>query len=127
MKLKLARWVHRALGEDWGGNPSPPGSTQSLRFGPEDDDREDLRPIYVAATYNNDGHELWLGTSHKWHVFYADDQARRLAWFILWNWWIVGTWCGLKRRIWYWALHEIVEDSLNRNWSKAGQTPAAKQ
>jgi hypothetical protein len=62
------------------------------------------------ATTGNDGFELWLGYPHKWHAFYRSDHARRLAWFILWEWWIKGTWCGLKRNLWYWALHiRVVE------------------
>jgi hypothetical protein len=31
-------------------------------------------------------------------------DARRFAWWLLWKVWIVGTWCGLRRNLWYWAL-----------------------
>jgi hypothetical protein len=72
-----------------------------LSFGDDDYER-------VATTYNNDGFELWLGEPDRWYTFYSAHEARQLAWFVLWDWWIVATWCGLKRAIWYWALHVIV-------------------
>ena len=118
IKKRLVRFFYYRLGEDHGGNAAPPGSTQQLRFGEIDPD--DGKPPYVATTDNNDGFELWLGTMHTWHVFYKAPEARRLAWFILWTWWIRGTWCGLKRRIWYWALHIEVEDMMGGSDERRG-------
>ena len=112
-RLKISKWLHNKLGPDFGGTPSPPGSECQLDFGELDGDTNDpdgMRPMYVARTYADDGATLWLGTWHKWHVFYRAKDARRLALFILWNWWAKSTWFGLKRKIWYWALHNIVED-----------------
>lgn len=80
----------------------PPGSEQRLRFG--EDEEEGTGP-HVAVTDVNDGFELWLGTMNKWHVFYSASEARKLAFFILWTWWVKGTWCGLKRWAWYKLLH----------------------
>jgi hypothetical protein len=95
----VADWAFVALSGDPSEYCMPPGSECRLVFGgPEMSQR--------ATTYNNDGFELWLGTAHKWHVFYKAREARRLAWFILWTWWAKSTWFGLKRRIWYWALTE---------------------
>ena len=102
IKYKIAKWIYHR-GPDWGGCPSPPGTECVLHFG--DVYEETGRYSYVATTYNNDGFELWIGTPNKWHVFYSAKQARRLAWFILWDWWFVSTWFGVKRKIWYWALH----------------------
>lgn len=103
---KLTQWIYDHLGEDWGGNGSPPGSTQKLEFGELDGDL----PMHVAVTYCNDGQDIWLAYNQggKWLAHYEARHARRLAWFILWDWWAVATWFGLKRKIWYWALHEIV-------------------
>lgn len=99
---KIAKWIYNKLGDDFGGTPSPPGSTQWLYFG-EFDKEEGAKP-YVAHTGCNDGFEVWLGTHHEWHVFYRAKDARKLAWFILWEWWAKSTWFGLKRKIWYKAL-----------------------
>lgn len=105
--MKLSNWIYNRLGEDWGGNPSPPGSTQEFEFGEIDGDR----PMHKAVTYCNDGHDLWLCYNHdgKWLAHYRAPDARRLAWFILWDWWAIGTWFGVKRKIWYWALREQVK------------------
>lgn len=108
MNLRLAKWIHNKLGDDWGGSQAPPGVNAELDFGEIDNGR----PMYVARTYPNDGSDLWLGTPNNWHVFYRAQDARRLAWFILWDWWVVGTWFGLKRKIWYWALRIIVDRTL---------------
>ena len=114
---------------------SPPGSEVELDFGPPYQGQGNHSQMYVAVTYCNDGFELWLGTWHKWIVFYEANEARRLAWriysnwflsfffpithewyrygledarklawFTLWDWWTKSTWFGLKRRLWYWAL-----------------------
>lgn len=105
---QLYNWIYYHLGDDWGGNPSPPGTAPKLVFGEPDDDGE---PMHIATTYNNDGFELWLGyRKGRWNVFYRDNHARRLAWFIIWDWWIKSTWFGLKRKIWYQALHYRVEN-----------------
>jgi hypothetical protein len=113
-KLKFAYWIDKHLGENFGGNSIAPGATAELNFG----EMDGAHPMYVACTYPNDGHDLWLGTPNTWHVFYKAKDARRLAWFILWQWWAKGTWYGLKSKIWYWALHVIVE-------SYSGRTPRA--
>lgn len=53
------------------------------------------------ARVGNDGFELWLGTMDHWHVFYRAPEARKLARFILWNWWAKATWFGLRPWLWY--------------------------
>lgn len=116
---KISRYFYYLLGEDYGGNSAPPGSTQQLRFGEIDPDNSE-RP-YVATTGNNDGFELWLGTMYEWHVFYRAPEARKLAWFILWTWWIKGTWCGSRRWIWYKLLHIEVRE-LQKEKSNANST-----
>lgn len=101
MKMKIAKILYTLLGEDFGGTPSPPGSTQRFQFGEIDDGN----PMYTATTYNNDGFELWICyTGGKWLFSCRKEYALDLAKFILWDWWILATWCGVKRRLWYWAL-----------------------
>lgn len=109
IRQKIARLIYYALGGIHGGTPSPPGSTCQLEFG---EIATDGRPMEIATTGNNDGSELWLGWRSKWHVFYKAKHAHQLAWFILWTWWIKGTWCGLKRKIWYWGLHVGTEKMM---------------
>ena len=105
-KKKLVRWLYYKLGDDHGGNSSAPGSAGRLEFGELGDDG---RMSQIATVTDS---ELWLGYRWKWHVFYEAKHARRLAWFILWTWWTKGTWCGLKRKIWRWALHLEVANMM---------------
>lgn len=108
MKRRIENWIFRYLS----GNPdeycTPPGSECWFEFGEMDDGK----PMYTATTYNNDGFEIWLCHTQgggRWWGFYPAPAARRLAWHILWDWWAVATWFGLKRKLWYWALHRQVE------------------
>lgn len=109
INLKIARWIYKVLGENWGGGmASPPGTSQEIEFGELDNGK----PMYVATTYNNDGHEIWIAwNGGEWITFFNQKTARRLAWFILWDWWAVSTWFGVKRAIWYAALSVIVDNN----------------
>jgi hypothetical protein len=106
----IARRIMKLLGDDEDGY-APPGTKQRLRFA----QRKGFEATYYATTDNNEGHELWLGVDGLgWQAHYRAAAARRLAWFILWDWWIVGTWCGLKRRLWYWALFRDAPPQFRR-------------
>jgi hypothetical protein len=103
---RVATWVHGHLGDRfdrW--NDAPPGSQQEMDMGEIDDDG---KPIHVVRT-GNDGTELWLGYRTAWRFHCRHEEARTLAWFILWQWWAKSTWFGLKRVIWYWALRRIMD------------------
>ena len=102
--MTVHSWLYRRLGE---GNetPNPPGSSAELDFGDPDDDG---KPMLVARTYCNDGFELWVGYRSRWLFHCEAKHARRLAWFILWEWWAKSTWFGMKRWLWYRALHRVV-------------------
>lgn len=103
MKRKIAKWLHKTLSTK---NDGIPGTEPYLQFGELDDGK----PMFTAATYNNDGFELWIAyTRGGWLVHFWQEEARRLAWFILWDWWVVSTWCGLKRRLYYWANREMLK------------------
>ena len=101
---RLYNWIYERLGDgsDTIGK-HPPGTDQKFRWG--EDDGSD----FMVTTYNNDGFELWFSWCNKWVMFMKAKEARRLAWFILWTWWGKGTWFGLKRFIWYWALGKRCE------------------
>lgn len=107
---KFADWVfeHLAGGPEY---CTPPGDWLAHEFGQEDDGK----PMYTAYTLN-DGYELWIAYSHggKWLVHFRFEDALQLARFIIWDWWVKETWCGLKRKIWYWALGEQVKNDRIR-------------
>jgi len=99
----IAEWIFLNLG---GGEKRereycvPPGSRCELIFGDEGLD--------IATFDVNDGFELWLGSPNKWYRFYSGKEARQLAWFVLWTWWVKATWFGFKRKLWYWGLSNKV-------------------
>lgn len=68
------------------------------------------------ARFNNDAHEIWIGTreidrgqTHDRWAFHCSTQAfRRIAIWYLWRWaW--GEWFGLRRKLFYWDLHRRVQ------------------
>ncbi len=114
--------IVRALAEDWDGSEQPPGATQKLYVTDSyaegihsrtempleeltDERRAHLIHVFSAV---GGGSEIGIGWPSKWHVLLSQPVALRLAWFILWTWWAKGTWCGLKRVIYYRALHRVV-------------------
>jgi hypothetical protein len=100
----ILEWIYQHFGDEWNGETSlPPGSTLSMKFGPN---KEGEEPFYRVSVLN-DGYELRIGYSDKWVFRCWMSDARQLAKFILWDYWIKGTWCGLKRRLWYYALQRL--------------------
>lgn len=113
-KLRLAKWIYKNLSADPSetmGGAAPPGDWLRHQFGPDDEGK----PMYAANT-SNDGFEIWIAYSvgGKWLVHFDAKTARQLAKFILWDWWAKATWFGLKRKIWYWALHITITE--RRKW-----------
>jgi len=104
--LIFSRLGHDAFGD---GMPCPPGDGLSIRVGPSDRHPDGTtRPIYVVNT-SNDGFELWIGTDDRWYWHCRREDAHRIARFVVWRWWVVGEWCGLRRWLWSWALGRRVE------------------
>ncbi len=93
------RAILNALGDDFCGNKAPPG--QQVRL------EKPLSGVYVAD-YHDDGGTLWIGYSSEYLVHMSIGESLRLARFILCQFWIRATWCGLKRRIWFWALRRDI-------------------
>lgn len=100
--MNIIEWISKYLSGNSKEYCTPPGSEVWREFGELDGDK----PMYLATTYNNDGYEIWLthNGGDKWLCFFREGDARQLAKIILWDWWIISTWCGLKRKIWYWSL-----------------------
>lgn len=118
MRVAVARWIFKHLAADPKEYCSIPGSECEMRFGELDGGE----PMFLATTYNNDGFEVWISYARegRWLTHFRANEARRLAWFILWDWWAVATWFGLKRRLWYWALRATMDADKER-WAKRGQ------
>lgn len=103
--LRLARilgaddWQHVVMaltGTDWGGDYAPPFA-KTYRYKWADTER-------VFAN-NNDGMELWFGYHDKWEWHIGNNEVKALTKWLIWDWWIKARWLGLRRPIYYWALH----------------------
>jgi hypothetical protein len=96
--LRLSNWIYEHLGDRWCGSAVPPGDHRNLPFGHK----------MVAYVFDDGGwlHIGWRDEMMANRITAAD--ARKVAVFILWDWWALGTWFGLKRKLWYWALHRKV-------------------
>lgn len=93
-------WLYDALGDEWCGTTGPPANHLVLYV--DDQHMRDLK--YVFSTVN-DGFELGIGYPSQWLCILRKEVCLKLAWFILWRWWIRGTWFGLKPLTWYWLLN----------------------
>ena len=113
-KYKFANWVYEHFGDKfWDDSPCPPGSMQTLRLKTGEGTGE---ITHVFSFEGTDGHEMYIGYPDKWLYSVPSGMVPKLAWFLLWEWWIKATWFGLKKKIWFTALHEIVEHQ--KNWAK---------
>ena len=104
----VADWVYKRVGSHPYGAQEmskAPGDGLVFDFGEPNDDG---RSLYVART-GNDGFELWVGYRDQWLFHCWKQDAFRLAWWILWDWWVRATWCGLRRWLWFRALHQVVK------------------
>lgn len=58
----------------------------------------------LTAISRGDAFDLYYGRHSPVVLSIAPATALKLAWFLLWRWWIVGTFCGLKMQVWNSAL-----------------------
>ena len=82
------------LGDDWGGNPSPPGGNVTIRTKGREQGVE-----HVFSWQSNDGFELGIGYPDQWLAHLGRKEAA-------WLWWTItlralSTWFGLRRWLWY--------------------------
>jgi hypothetical protein len=57
--------------------------------------------------FNNDGHEVWFGSSDAWHFHLPHSEFKKVVRWYLYQW-IIVDWCGLRTKIWFFLLHRQV-------------------
>jgi hypothetical protein len=120
---RVAKIIDERLGTEWGGKGGgmhPPGD--HLRWESPANNMWN-ESMYVGGT-SNDGSDMNIGyrDADRYLLALRHEEARSLAWFIIWRWWARGTWFGLKRRIWYWALRTKLNTHYER-LAAHGDTP----
>ena len=115
LRNRIADSINERLGVDWcgkGGGMHPPGD--HLRWESPATGKDD-EGLFVGGT-SNDGSDMAIGfrDGDRYLLSLRHEEARSLAWFVVWHWWVIGTWCGLRRRIWYWALRTRLDTHYER-------------
>lgn len=95
----IAHAVMAATGTEWGGDYGPPFAP-TRRYPWQGEER-------VFAN-NNDGSELWFGYPDHWEWHIGSDEIRRLTRYLIVDYWLRSRWLGLRRPIYYVALHHAV-------------------
>lgn len=96
-------WPHAVMaltGSNWCGDYNDPPFAPTLRYPWEGEER-------VFAN-NNDGMELWFGYPDRWTWHIGTEEMKRLTRFLVVDVWLKARWCGLRRPIYYAALHAAV-------------------
>ena len=95
------RTLYRLLGSHACGNTVAPCDWMVMSGG--------VSEVYPCVNVSEDACTLWAGTPDEWGFHLSRTEARRLAWFVLWRWWIVGEWFGLRRWLWFFALRRMLK------------------
>lgn len=111
---RFEKWIYNNLGDEWCGNPDPPGSQGGIDYGEVDPATGER--MYVFR-WHNDGFEAGLGFREEWHTFMRREDARRIAFHVLWS--DVRLWFGLRRKLWYWSLTRSLDRSMARREEQA--------
>lgn len=107
----FGRWLMEATGDEWCGNTVPPGDHLTLRVPMHEGASHDDHNVYCV---NEDGSSFWIGYPREWRFHMGRKEARRMAWFILWDWWARKEWFGLRRWAWFRGLRLVVPKRLGR-------------
>lgn len=115
MRSKIADWLARKLAVTAPIGVLPPGSDVIYR--------SEHRDGELSVLGNGDSLTVVLGKTDFTLVRIPPRAALQLGWFLLWRYWMRGTWCGLKLGLWYWAigvkLDEAVREQKHGRQAKA--------
>ncbi|KKN72066.1 hypothetical protein LCGC14_0414610 [marine sediment metagenome] len=108
-KNRIADWTARRMIEEREGYQAAPGGTQVFRWTVPGPVRREFTVIARSDAfdfYHSDpeGHYISVYAVRA-------DVVLKLTWFLLWDWWILATWCGWKLRLWRWCLRARSEKS----------------
>lgn len=110
--MDLWRWLYKATGQDCGGTSAAPNDGVFSPMFPSRQHGMSTGTEYFSANFDNDAYDFrvwrkWTDeASSKTDFILAAEDFRKLAlWYLgRWAW---SEWFGLRRRLWYLALHRI--------------------
>ncbi len=68
----------------------------------------------ITVLCNGDDVTLVMGKKDFSLQRVPPEVALRLGWFLVWSWWVRGTWCGAKLALWYWSLEVKLDEASSR-------------
>jgi hypothetical protein len=98
---RFAAWVSQRLVVRDGNAIRPPSAKLAWSHLELDGSR-------LTVVSRGDAFDLFYGRTRPVVLSITPKAALRLAWFILWRWWVLGTFCGLKTRLWNWSLSVLM-------------------
>jgi hypothetical protein len=102
-RRRLAELLCGVLVErDAGGELQPPAGALATRVH-EADGRQ------LAIVSRGDVLDVYFVTRKGDPVTFSCSarSVLRLAWWLLWRYWVVGTWCGMKLSLWSWTVRVL--------------------
>lgn len=95
LRARIARWLSV---RDGAGTLRPPGGRAGIVL-------DELDGRRLAVLSRGDALDVYQGRETIRVFGVSAATASKLAWFLFWTWWVRGTWCGLKLRVWAWAAY----------------------
>lgn len=93
----IERFLYRILGQEDYPYVRPPLCGRKFYF------TEDQ-----LIKFNNDGHDVWLGSSDSWDWHCNHREFRRIiAWYLYQ--WVIIDWFGLRSKIWFFLLSRKIK------------------
>ncbi len=121
MRASIARWLSKRIGIEKDGLIRPPTSNLGIRLR-EPDESE------LVLLSEGDSFDLIAGKGEFTVIQVTPKTAMKLAWFILWRWWVLGTWMGWKTSAWNWCVDVHLEETeLRRSEQRAKQQRAIQK
>lgn len=111
--IDINKLIMRLTGQDhWGDGQYGPPEANTFRYRVGNNKvipRKDEDSDYQVFASNNDGFELWMGWNNSWYYHLNQSEVWALFKWIAIEWYLKARWLGLRRPLYYWALHRHVE------------------
>lgn len=110
MRLAVAKWLQAVLSVRRSDETTGPVASDLGVRAKEADGRD------VVLVSQGDALDFIYGSERTGYtvVQLSVGTVLRLAWFVLWRWWIRGTWFGWKLAAWQWALAVQIDEEVLR-------------
>lgn len=107
MRRRVARWLQERIAVRQEQHTHPPSADLGVRVRDVDESEHVIisRGDYLEFISGNDR----VGYSV---ITLSPKVALKLAWFVLWRWWVRGTWLGWKLSAWEWTIDVEKEEVL---------------